>query len=954
MAQSKAVAKFWIATSNQIEHVLSQERLMQTVEPTKDVRVVHRLVSDLYCRYVGLCRSLDRCFDQTLQVQKRQVIKGLLEAANVRMLELRTKLQEIELSEFVYVDGALQELHLIPDDVEAVRPCYMPAKRSVEFQSLIDSRKLEKIDGGNSDEEESEPDESDQVVEEEPENPLRPVVKRDRMKERLQAALSLILAHEKARQARVRQTNFRLHPDRYYPKPIDEEIEDIQYDFFFRPGQQMLYPVKRTVYNWDFRMKRKNVVNFAYYKPPGYQAPIATEPVAKDTSIKKPSQIQQSGALEELAESNRLEARKRQRLNNAAATIQHCWRRYHTRKVAKRARYERSKFLGLFDALEPTETNSSIVDEVRAARRERKQEFDQAFLEAIEDEKARILRTRGPALLEDIGDAVRAWFRQWYDEAHAFDVIPELFQGGTVLIVRGETLTPLEYLEQERQKQLDKLKSAEQRKKEAEVAKAAKEQEQLKRREEKARLKELAREKRAREKKEGKTYDFTEPEFVSNAYVTLEEIIRRYRKDWEFINELEDNHDELPIMEWITLEKMAEVHQELHHEVHELLKSERELLQMALCKDERIKYKPPKAKKPPRAKGKGKSNRKEPPMDITADRHAVESMIDELVARNVLKSYRSRTLEDFIGDISYCAFERRNRLEQDPLPGMGEVRTILRSYLYGMGPLSVPKPKSICLLGPSGCGKTLLLEAICHETGSILFDLGVDTCGPVPASEFPAFLQLVLAVARLVQPSVIAIEGIHRAFYKKIPTHDAQTDPGKLGKHLFKLIVKQLKPEDKILLVATSDAPWLAKVGPLKKCFEKFLLLPRPDYGSTVLLWQHALRRFGVGVPRDIDLSALATATRGCYSAGQILRCTREVLGIRRRMQFGRKPLDVAELLDRLLESTGECPSAEKEYEKFVKWHSKVDRLAKMRTKLMRERQQLAEQTRAKEAGTKK
>ena len=137
---------------------------------------------------------------------------------------------------------------------------------------------------------------------------------------------------------------------------------------------------------------------------------------------------------------------------------------------------------------------------------------------AIADEKARILRIRGPALLEDITDFVRAWFREWYDETLAFDLIPEPFQGGTVLIVRGETLTPLEYLALERQKQLDKLKTPEQKKKEADAMKAAKEREQEKKREEKARLKELAREKRARERKEGKTYDFTEPEFMTNAY----------------------------------------------------------------------------------------------------------------------------------------------------------------------------------------------------------------------------------------------------------------------------------------------------------------------------------------------------------------------------------------------------------------------------------------------------
>uniref|UniRef100_A0A182NPR2 ATPase AAA-type core domain-containing protein n=1 Tax=Anopheles dirus TaxID=7168 RepID=A0A182NPR2_9DIPT len=958
MAQAKAVAKFWITTSEQLQSVLEHEKRMQSAQPTKDVRVVHRLVSDLYCRYVQLCRNLERCFDQTLQVQKRAVIERLLETAQARMLEFGAKLKEIELSEFVYVDGALQEQHLIPDDVQAVRPCFFPMKRPAELQALIDTRSLAPFGdaGGESDSN----SDSDDDGQEEDIVPLpialkRPVVVRDRRKERLQAALALIMAHEKARQARVRQTNFRLHPDRFYPKPIDEEIVDVPYEFSYRPGQTMLFPVKRTVFRWDFRKKKKNVVDFAYYSPPGREEQASAVPSqTKMEGVLKPTAKKEDNAAEiaEAEAKRREEAIEAMRRNRAASKIQRCWRKYCLAKAQRRMRYERSKFLGLFDDYEPNLQATHVVEAVRAARRDRKMEFDQKFLDAVADERARILRTRGPAILEDITDFVRAWFRQWYDETHAFDLIPEPFQGGTVLVVRGETLSPMEYLEQERLKRLEKLKSPAQKKKEADAKKAAKERELEKKRAEKERAKEQAREKRARERKEGKTYDFSEPEFVSNAYLTLEETFERYRKDWAFVSELQNVHD-LPVMEWITLEKFAEVHQELHAEVHELLKAERELLQMALCKDERMKYKPAKPKKPPRAKGAKGKKRKEA-VDPTADR-SVESIVDELVERNVLKAYRNRTFEEFIGDFNYAAFERRNRLEQDPPPAMGEIRSILRSYLFGMGPLVVAKPKSICLLAPPGYGKTLLLEAICHETDSVLLDLSVDSCGPIEPISLPYFLQLVLRAARVLQPAVIAIEDVHRTFYKKVPPPEQPLDPTKLGKYLFKLLVKQLKPEDKVLLVATSNQPWLAKVGPLKKCFEKILLLPRPDYGSTVLLWRRALARFPT-VPRDLDLSALAKVTTG-YSARQILRCTSEVLTIRRRMQFGRKPLQVQELLDHILASSDgrpQYPIADKEYEKFVKWHRKVDKLAKQRAKLVRERQLAAEQAKAKAAGAKK
>lgn len=131
--------------------------------------------------------------------------------------------------------------------------------------------------------------------------------------------------------------------------------------------------------------------------------------------------------------------------------------------------------------------------------------------------------------------------------------------------------------------------------------------------------------------------------------VTIEETIVRYEKDWVFIDELE-NAEELPIMEWITLDKFAEVHQELRPIVDEVLRGERELLQKALCKDSKKKYKPAKPKKEKKKrKGKGKGKKKKVAPDLTADR-TIDSLYEELVDRNVIRKYKRRKLEDFIGD----------------------------------------------------------------------------------------------------------------------------------------------------------------------------------------------------------------------------------------------------------------------------------------------------------------
>ncbi|XP_065079476.1 dynein regulatory complex protein 11 [Ochlerotatus camptorhynchus] len=942
MAQ-QAIAQFWLATKTELQDVLLQEQLVQHFEPTKDTRVVHEIISELFCRYVHLCRMLDRCYDQTLQVQKRAVIQSLAQTASQRKLELQQKLKQIELSEFTYIDGALRELHLIPEDVQALRPCYFPLGRTEQHAALTSSLTLEPLTSSSS-EELSSSSESD---DEPPPDPRRPIKQRDRAKEKRVAALNLILAHEKARLARIVHLNFRLHPKVFYPKTREGSIQEYSYEFYHKPDQYMLFPVKRTVYTWDYYIKKKDVVAFPYYRPAGWIEEIDQELPPK--VVKNPDPIVEE---DELEADNTEELIERMIKNRAAKKIQRYWRCYHERKRSIQERYHRYVVLGMIDEMERGPDLSSRIERAESERRKRRLEFDEAFLKAVEDEKTRILQQRGPWIMEDISDHIRAWFREFYDRAHAFDRYPEVWEGGTLLVIKGESLTPDEYLEVQRKKALDKLKSVEQKKKEAEAKKKTKAQEKEKKKAVKQQLKELKREEKEREKKEGKTYDFRKPEFATNAYITIEETIERYEKDWFFIDELE-NADELPIMDWITLDKFAELHQELRPIVDEVLRGERELLQKALCKDSKKKYKPAKPKKEKKKrKGKGKGKKKKDAPDLTADR-TIDSLYEELVEKNVIRKYKRRKLEDFIGDYNYAAFEKRNYLQQDPPAAMGEVRDIIRTWLFGMGPLVISKPKSFCLLGPRGYGKTMLVESICSETDAVLFDLSVETVAPVAAAQIPLLLHTVLKMARILQPTVICIDEAHKLFYKKVPPDEKSLDPTKLGMYLFKQLVKQIKKDEKILLVGTSSQPWTAKMGKFKKCFEKFLLIPKTDYGSTQMLWRHAMNR-KVGIGKDFNLSSLSMVSRG-YSPAQILGCVSQVLSIRRRMRLAREPLTAQELLEHFIQKQPpEYPITDKEYMKFLKFHRKADKLAKQRTKMIKAREAELAKLKAKQAKKKK
>jgi len=79
-------------------------------------------------------------------------------------------------------------------------------------------------------------------------------------------------------------------------------------------------------------------------------------------------------------------------------------------------------------------------------------------------------------------------------------------------------------------------------------------------------------------------------------------------------------------------------------------------------------------------------------------------------------------------------------------------------------------------------------------------------------------IHLIQKVSRLLQPTILYFEDAEKPFMKKIPKTD-KTDPKRLKKDLQK-IVKNIAPEDRVMLIGVSNAPWVS----LRKYFLKFMM----------------------------------------------------------------------------------------------------------------------------------
>lgn len=508
-------SRLWIATKEDIGNVVLKEKVLPKLGPTKDRSYAHRLIGNLLCRYIVLCNNLSELYDQTLQVQKRPVVERLLISCTKRYVELKTQMNKIELSEFHYLDDALVELKLAPQNIEFLRPFYFPRKRSVEVQQIVDeiptaSRK-------------SEFKETPKGIDRFKTILTPEQIEAKRQKELLENAVNLIKSHEKAKQDRIHVFNVKLFPDIYKIEPADCEV--VTYDFMHKPDQAPLFKIKHTHYKIDLYQTIAKRTKFAFYEPPQFRI----NKLGKKVLVKRerPS-VMSSGPADdadsedvdfdlqkEEEERQKALAEMEKRRTEAAVKIQRFFRNYLLRKLIRQREWKRMELCGLVEKPEDHAMQKlKIANEAAMKkRRDRKWEFDERFLKAVNDEKARILKLKSDSIMEDISDDIRQWFREFYDEVKDFHRYPEQFEGGTILVVQGDTMTPEEFL-------VDKKKTDAQQAKDKEDLKKAKKEAVKQQKKNEAAKKKLTDAKKKQESKTGPTWDFADEEFVSTNFGT--------------------------------------------------------------------------------------------------------------------------------------------------------------------------------------------------------------------------------------------------------------------------------------------------------------------------------------------------------------------------------------------------------------------------------------------------
>ncbi|KYM86111.1 IQ and AAA domain-containing protein 1 [Atta colombica] len=793
----------WLITRSDLEKLLELERELQKSAPLKK-RAALNSALPIYLRYRNIVRRLLMCYDQMVQTQKRELIKKMLDCAIGRMLEYKKKIVQLDNTDYQWPDDILNQIKFTPDDIElfaSVSGRERVEERRKFIQELVESvHKEPPMTERRLSQIESPPEVEDETLK-----------RRPARRKRVVPPSEVELIRESPLEKAAREAKL------VAEKTMHNAMLLIQSHERARKGRIHGADVKR-IYDYNNKVRSGEII---------------------------PKKIDRIKYIK------------------SAVTIQRAWRRYVARKAMKKRIARLEETLGM--TVPSWQCNKIIAkdDDNFQRRRALIPMFDLRTKKAINDERTKLLKIRGPGLMEDITDEIHEWFVVWYNALGHYDVFPAANLGGSVLIVTGQTLTPEEYLIEK----LEKEKKAKERRRRLPKPEPIK----------------------------AKDVDWKMPQ--TNNLSCLKEANNDFIRNWSFRDE---TYLEQEYMDLITEKLCYELQLEMREIVDELMRAELRLLNKALLKDH--EYDEQKFTIPMDKMDKKKIDRIRKKKDILKD-VPIEDLFSELLQAKIIRNYQTIFLRDWFGDLSYQNYEARREL-RDHKHRLGEVKQLVVEYC--ILPLIskethrlAPLVRSVCIYGLPEAGKTSLANVICSEIGALLFDVSVSVLADkyIGQENQRRLMNMISKVARFYAPSIIFLDAGEKPWLKKVPLQEKYLQPKRFTKHFVRLM-RGIKPGDQILFLSLSEEPHKATAAFIK-FHDKFIRIPTTDYNTLYMFYKNLLMKYH-GVDRNIDVSCLAKMSIG-VPLDFIRQAVEKVLSVHRRITLKSNPLNPMEIMKEVL-----------------------------------------------------
>ncbi|XP_011301454.1 IQ and AAA domain-containing protein 1 [Fopius arisanus] len=837
----------WHSAQERTDYLLGLDGDIQADQTPRSRNDAVKMILPIYIKYKNLIKKLAQLYDRMIHSQKRQLIKRLFNCSVGRMLEYRRELVKLTCSDYHWPDDLLIELKWTPDDVQipSIASYTSDRKKELEEREKNIEDLLDKLNAPELE------DEDDHL---ERERPSAPSLTRAPSMVRRRKSLKVIITPQ-------------------LPVPTESEEERI-----IREREEARRKAFADAISLIQRHERARIGRV-----------IGTNASREQEFFWR----LKFGEIE--VKKYRKEVKEK-----AARIIQKTWRGYRDRKFLEERREKREMAMGMIipSRRDKTVIETDLGNRLRIA--ELQQEFGAAVDDRIAEERSKIFESKRFSVMDDISEEIRAWFQEWLQAVGHFDVYPPEQNGGSAMIVLGQTLTPEEFL----------VKKSEEMNKEE--------------------LKKGKDEKKSPKGKNKKEVEgWTPPE--SKILQMMMEVKNEFVSNWSLRDE---KLRETANIEMIKEEIFYELQLETRKAVDELMRLELDRMNDALIKDH--KNDDPKFIFPGMKKGKKKKKEKKgrkKPGDDLGKKEEADQMFRELVSSGIIKNYPKARLSDWSGDLSYQNFEAQRDFKEYNHK-LGEIKNIIiETCILPLGSKEAhtiaPLLRSLCIMGLPRTGKKFLAHAIANEIGALLFDLTPRVLsGRYEGRENEKrLMRMINTVAKNYPPSIVLIDGGDIPWMKKIPPEEKENQPKRLAKLLPKFI-KTIKPGDQILVLGLASEPWKANKK-FSKMYDNFIAIPVSDYNSVYLFYQDVLMRYH-NVNRHFDVSAVARASVG-YSLDVIREAVENVMNLRRRMRLRFEPLRPEEILKELERYPRISEKILTDYAKFQMKTPLGRKLAKMR-----------------------